>query len=250
MSGPYDVPDDPDDVTLWAGRLRPWPARPDPAVDDGDEIDEDTAVSLRSARAEDTVRVVREEPSDATVRIVRDEPSDETARARGGEGAAAATPDESFDDTIRGSREATPRDDPPPALEETTAVGRRRRGAATSPEPEPPSDAPTGDTAAGTRRSRSRERVTTDALPSADPVPRPRDARIPSGGAHELYRPRADEAIRVARSAPPARSDDAPDAAEVRPRSVRRGRTRGFLLLAAIVVVASAAAVALFLLMG
>lgn len=249
MSGPSDVPDDPDEVTLWAGRLRPWPARPVSAGDDGDEIDEDTAVSLRSGRADDTVRVVREEPSDATVRIVRDESSDEMTRARGGEGAATATPDESFDDTIRGSREARRRDEPHPAVEETTAAGRRR-GAAISTEPDPSAEAPTGDTAAGTRRSRSRERVTTDALPSADPVPRPREARVPSGGAHELYRPRTDEAIRVARSAPPTRSDDAPDAAEVRPRSPRRGRTRGFLLVAAIVVVASAAAVALFLLMG
>ena len=48
MSGPYDVPDDPDEVTLWAGRLRAWPTRPSAPVD-AEEIDEDTAVSARPA---------------------------------------------------------------------------------------------------------------------------------------------------------------------------------------------------------
>ena len=72
MSGPYDVPDDPEDVTLWAGRLRPWPAAPSPSDGGDDTADEDTAVSVRSAEVDDTVRVVRHEPSDDTIRVARD----------------------------------------------------------------------------------------------------------------------------------------------------------------------------------
>lgn len=286
MSGPYDVPDDPEDVTLWAGRLRPWPVPKSPAADDG--VDEDTAVAVRSAGIDDTVRVVREEPSDATVRSVRDEPSDDTVRVSrdaspvdpdGDAAAESVVRDEPHDETIRVVRAPLSPDAAIPTVDETTAPGRRRapvradgvgpRGepaAAPAPaptaepapasapapvsEPDPAVEGPTGDTAAGTRRARARPRVATESLPSADPVSPPREARVPSDVAHELYRPRADEAVRVARSAPPTRADDAPDAADVRPRGARRGRGRGVVLLAVVVVVVVGAAVGLFLLMG
>ncbi|MCJ1706328.1 hypothetical protein [Microbacterium sp. VKM Ac-2923] len=43
MSGPHGGADDPDDVTLWAGRLRPWPVSP---VVDG--VDDETVRSRRA----------------------------------------------------------------------------------------------------------------------------------------------------------------------------------------------------------
>lgn len=310
MSGPYDVPDDPEDVTLWAGRLRPWPALQSPSDDTADAVDEETAVSVRSTGIDDTVRVAREEPSDDTVRVAPREPSDDTVRVvRAESPVETVVPgrEEPADDTVRVTREESPvvpgrdgpaepviADDPNeetirvsrhpvsrdaaiPTVDETTAPGRRRaparsdepdprgepaavpapapaaapaHGPASVPEPDPAADVPTGDTATGTRRARTRLRVETESLPSADPVSPPREARVPSDAAHELYRPRADEAIRVARSAPPARADDAPDAADVRPHTARRSRGRGVVLLAVVVVVVVGAAVGLFLLMG
>ncbi|MBD8207639.1 hypothetical protein IFU08_03345 [Microbacterium sp. CFBP 8790] len=83
MSGPYDRPDDPDEVTLWSGRLRPWPAAPVPEGDLDDEtvrsggadLDDDTVVSGRFAH-DDTVRSARPEVDDDTVvsRSVRIDP--------------------------------------------------------------------------------------------------------------------------------------------------------------------------------
>ncbi|KQR88817.1 hypothetical protein [Microbacterium sp. Leaf179] len=75
MSGPYDRPDDPDEVTIWSGRLRPWPAAPVPEgdVDDetvrsgGTDLDDDTVVSGRLAH-DDTVRSARPEVDDDTLR--------------------------------------------------------------------------------------------------------------------------------------------------------------------------------------
>ena len=86
-------------------------------------------------------------------------------------------------------------------------------------------------------------------IPSGDPVPAPRRARVPDAD-HALYRPRADEAIRVTRAVPPARPIDAPDAAVVRPRTARRARIRGVILAAAVLVVVAGATITLFLLMG
>jgi hypothetical protein len=80
-------------------------------------------------------------------------------------------------------------------------------------------------------------------------VPTPREARVPTAG-HEVYRPRPDEAFRVARAAPPTRTTGAPDAAEVRPRTSRHDRTRVVALAVAAVLIVAAAAVAVILLMG
>ncbi|WP_022878285.1 hypothetical protein [Microbacterium sp. B19] len=235
MSGPYDVPDDPDDVTLWAGRLRAWPTPPTAAPETGDdEVDEDTAISVRPV-ADDTVRVRRQAPSDDTVRVDRPAPvpapADDTVRVD--RPAPVPVP---ADDTVRVDR-------PSPPIDETTAPGRRR-GADVAP-----AETSTADTEAGTRRARRSPEVPTTELPSGDPAPRPREARVPAGD-HELYRPRVDEAVRVTRAAPPARPDDAPDAAEVLPRTPRRTRTRAIVLAATVVVLVAAAAIALFLLMG
>ncbi len=58
MSGPFDRPDDPDEVTLWAGRLRAWPANP-PAPADDDATASTVADDLDDA----TVRSDAREPT-------------------------------------------------------------------------------------------------------------------------------------------------------------------------------------------
>lgn len=276
MSGPFDVPDDPDDVTLWAGRLRAWPTPPADSTDtaDSDDVDDDTAMSSRNAPADDTVRVARDAPADDTIRVARDAPADDTVRVprpavdepvrEPHEQPVPAAPEVVDDETVRVAPRPSPRGPVEGGVVDETTIPGRRRGSApaedapdaeASPGPDaeastdPDDGASTGDTAAGTRRARSRPRVEEPEIPFGDPVPTPRGARIPTAD-HELYRPRADGAIRVTRTALPARSTDAPDAAEVRPRDVRRTRGRGALLVAAAVLVLAVAAVAVFLLMG
>jgi len=264
VSGPFDVPDDPDDVTLWAGRLRAWPTPPADSTDTADahDVDDDTAISARNAPADDTIRVARDAPADDTIRVPRpavDEPVREPH-----EQPVPAAPEVVDDETVRVAPRPSPRGPVESGIVDETTIPGRRRGSApaeaapddeASPAPDaeastnPDDEASTGDTAAGTRRARSRPRVDEPEIPSGDPVPTPRGARIPTAD-HELYRPRADGAIRVTRTAVPARSTDAPDAAEVRPRDVRRTRGRGALLVAAAVLVLAVAAVAVFLLMG
>lgn len=252
MSGPFDVPDDPDDVTLWAGRLRAWPTPPADSTDtaDSDDVDDDTAISSRNAPADDTVRVARDAPADDTVRVPRDAPADDTVRVPRPQPVPAA-PEVLDDETVRVSPPAPSRGPVEGGVVDETTIPGRRRGVAPDAEAstDPDDGASTGDTAAGTRRARSRPRVEEPEIPFGDPVPTPRGARIPTAD-HELYRPRADGAIRVTRTAVPARSTDAPDAAEVRPRDARRTRGRGALLVAAVVLVLAVAAVAVFLLMG
>lgn len=267
MSGPYDVPDDPDEVTLWAGRLRAWPTRPSAPVD-ADEIDEDTAVSARLAAGEDTVRVARDAPVGDTVRVVRDAPGDDTVRVtrdaptedtvqvrqvRPAPEPESAPSDVPADETVRVARERrAPDPSDGPAVDETTAPGRRRAtgpAQATPASTEDEASTVDDDTATGTRRSTSRDRAETPEILSGDPAPVPRAARVPVGD-HELYRPRADEAIRVTRAVLPVRPTDAPDAAEVRPRTPRRARIRGLVLAVTVAAVVVAAAITLFLLMG
>ncbi|MDU0344786.1 hypothetical protein RWH44_03610 [Microbacterium sp. KSW2-29] len=98
MSGPFDRPDDPDEVTLWAGRLRAWPANPPAPADDdatastvADDLDDATVRS--DAREPDDATVIArradavEEPDDATVIVRRvdavEAPDDRTMTARG-----------------------------------------------------------------------------------------------------------------------------------------------------------------------
>jgi len=116
VSGPYDKPDDPEDVTLWAGRLRPWPAPTAPSTTDDDvrdgiddatvtaprgvarhdeAIDDDDTVIVPRGRAgegvaDDTVIVSRERPDD-TVALRRERAIDRpVAEADAGEVDAAA----------------------------------------------------------------------------------------------------------------------------------------------------------------
>ncbi|MFM2721044.1 hypothetical protein [Microbacterium mcarthurae (nom. nud.)] len=255
MSGPYDRADDPDDVTLWAGRLRAWPTPPRSDVDGDDEVDDDTIVSPRPAPADDTVRVDRADPVDDTVISARPAPADDTvvsARATPVDDPAVSAFPEVDDETAPRRRPSDPSEPEPGILpSDETAPGRRRSRPEVAGPGIPPTDTTsTGDTAAGERRARSRPRVSTAGLPSGDPVPSAREARVPSAADHELYRPRADEAVRVARSAPAARAEDAPDAAAVHPRAPRRGRGRGVALAVAVVLIVMGAAITLFLLMG
>lgn len=117
MNGFSDRPDDPDDVTIWAGRLRSWPANPPAACD---EPDDDTVRSDRTegdAPHEETVRSPRAdaveavvgpppvEPDEATVRSGRTAPDDDTVRVERGIGDGApdrATPHlgAAADDTV------------------------------------------------------------------------------------------------------------------------------------------------------
>ena len=78
MSGPYDRPDDPDEVTLWAGRLRSWPT-PAPAEDD--ELADETVLSRRDTPDDDTVRSAADVPEDETF-VSRRTPGEESSASR------------------------------------------------------------------------------------------------------------------------------------------------------------------------
>lgn len=277
MSGPFDRPDDPDEVTLWAGRLRAWPANP-PAPDDDDppasaEADDLDDATVRSdAREPDDATVIArraeavEEPDDATLIARRadpvEEPDDATVIAR-----PASVDDETVrrvplddeterrvlvDDRTSVRAEALPADD--------TAPGRR---ATRSPAPAigestddstQPRRSPRGadDTHAGSRRARRAE-AATDASPSRrspDTGAAVREARVPAAHQREAYDPRVDAPIRVERSVAPARPEPGRDPALVRPRTARGGAWRALLIGAAVVLLLAAAAAAAVLLLG
>lgn len=103
MSGPYDHPDDPDEVTLWAGRLRSWPTPP--PVEEDDEVADETVLSRRDSEDHDTDlsapdlledetfvsrRTPVQDPSGSSVELPDDEtvvsraelPAEETPRGR------------------------------------------------------------------------------------------------------------------------------------------------------------------------
>ncbi|WP_144829783.1 hypothetical protein [Microbacterium sp. BH-3-3-3] len=113
MSGPHDRPDDPDEVTLWAGRLRAWPTPP--AHDDAAavEVDDDT-VRVHAAGPEvepdtepdaDTVLSGGARAADDTVVSTRDDDGIGTTAPRRAARPSAAAPDLD-DETIR--RPASP----------------------------------------------------------------------------------------------------------------------------------------------
>ena len=277
MSATDGPVDDADEVTLWAGRLRAWPARPLP----DDDLDDDTVIARREASVDDTVRSAADVPDDETVvsrpsvpagatgRPVSDEPDDETiiSRPQAPESARSAPdlpedetvvsrPQAPADDTARSARrrpvppgdEATPA--PTPEVDDVT----RRRPADVDPDDDTrvrpaalddetrvrsTGDAPDDDTAAGSRRSR-REGAAQAA--SAPLVPGGvREAHVPEALGRETYAPRSEGPIRVDRSAP-ARAVPREDAAAVRPRA-RRGAVRVVVLVAVMVVILVGAAV-------
>lgn len=219
MSGPYDVPDDPDDVTLWAGRLRSWPARPtEPGDRDaGDDVDDDTAVSSREVTGDETRRVARRE-SVASMTTPPEEPVADTIRVepRGSATPGPELPDEA-DHTVPRAPQRDERDD---LAADTAAGGRRARVR------------PSGPAAGG------------------EPEGAVREARVPAVSDREIYGPRPDTVVRVARRVPTARPSVVPDAAEVRPRSARGRRTRLVVTVAAVALLVLGAAAALMLLMG
>lgn len=261
MSGPFDRPDDPDEVTLWAGRLRAWPANPPAPADDdatasteADDLDDATVRS--DAREPDDATVIArrgeavEESDDATVIARRASVDDETVRR-------VPLDDETerrvlVDDRTSVRAEALPADD--------TAPGRR---ATRSPAPAigestddstQPRRSPRGadDTHAGSRRARRAE-AATDAFPnrrSPDAGAAVREARVPAALQREAYDPRVDAPIRVERSVAPARLEPGRDPALVRPRTARRGAWRALLIGAAVVLLLAAAAAAAVLLLG
>lgn len=287
MSGPFDRADDPDEVTLWAGRLRPWPANPpaaadggSPAAADADDPDDATVRSHADDPDDATVRADVREPDDATVIARRAdavaEPDDATVIARRVDIAAdaddrtvvarPAAPEAELDDaTVRRapveeraarSPELLPVDDTEPGL-------RARRSSAPAVDESPddstrPRRAPGGvdDTQAGTRRARradaadaSASRRSVDAGPQAvDGAVR--EARVPAALGREIYDPRVDAPIRVARSVPPARSGLRDDPALVRPRPARRGAWRALLIGTAVVLLLAAGVAAAVLLLG
>ncbi len=115
MSGPYDRPDDPDEVTLWAGRLRSWPT-PAPAEDD--ELADETVLSRRDT------------PDDDTVRSAADVPEDETfvSRRTPGEESSASRVDLADEATVVSRREATVEESSASRVDladEATVVSRR-----------------------------------------------------------------------------------------------------------------------------
>ncbi|MEV8241573.1 hypothetical protein AB0O90_15130 [Microbacterium testaceum] len=223
MSGPYDKADDPDEVTLWAGRLRSWPTSPVDSEEDGtseeDDADE-TVVSRRrrSGGADDDTLIARRRGHDDTVRADHDPRSEGTPPVA-----------EVIDDTAPGSRavvEETVRSERGSSADDDTAPRPRASVAETvrSPRPVQGDD----DTAPGARGSR--EALPSRAAPSrplaaavdeAQTAPRP--ARVPDPDTAETYRPRIDDAVRVPRSAPAPRGGPERDPALVRARSSRRG---------------------------
>ncbi|SDO44644.1 hypothetical protein SAMN04487848_0935 [Microbacterium sp. ru370.1] len=269
MSGPDDRPDDPDEVTLWAGRLRAWPANP-PA--DADEADvDDSAVRSGDDEPDDATAIAHpatpvDEPDDATVIARRaapaDEPDDATVVAHRAVPAA-----ELDDDTVR----RAPADEPTrrrgevatPPIDDDTEPGSRTRRPSALVEPDDstrPRTAPgdTDDTRAGSRRARRAasgeassggEEPATVALGPAVPGAL-REARVPSALQRESYDPRVDAPIRVERSVRPTLSAPRRDAALVRPRATRGSAWRALLIGAAVVLLLAAAAGAAVLLPG
>lgn len=266
MSGPHDRPDDPDEVTLWAGRLRAWPTPP--ANDDAAavEVDDDTVrVHPAGPDAEpdaDTVLSRRARAADDTVVSTTDDDGIGTTAPRRAARPSAAAPDLDDETIRRPATAAVPDLDDAtlrraPAEVEGLDVGdatRRRPGPETAgiDEDTRPRAAPArgdDDTAAGSRRSR-REAAARPA-PSEAPLPPvvSREARVPAALRSDVYAPRTDGPVRVERALPVPRAS-ATDAAVVRPRSERRGAGRVVVLAVVVVVIVAAAVVGAVVLLG
>lgn len=259
MSGPFDRADDPDEVTLWSGRLRPWPAAP---VSD---VDDETARTGETDLDDDTV-VSRHHPDDVTVRSARHEIDDDTVVSRSASDAPhpapwhpAPAPFEPMDaaDAADELTTTAPRRRPVPApdVDEVT----RRRPAPTPevddvtrrrPAPAPEVD----DTTAPGTRARS---VVAPAHPApnhrapAQEVPGTvRAAHVPIAGEQQAYAPRTDEPVRAERRVV-ASEVRVPTGAPVgRRRTARRGAVRALVLAGVIVVLLGVAVAAAVLLLG
>lgn len=275
MSAHDDI-DDPEDVTLWAGRLRPWPAAPvdppatvsraEPIPAEGAEADDQTIRSPRSVPAPDAISSPRAPLGDETI------PSTRAADAVAGPGPerVATEPAGGVDDDTAPARPRIP----PATIDDTDAVevtapARSRAALAASATVGDSRDDDTDDsTAARPRAGAGRSSVggaDASGMVPADPPPgraamrraaaapvdtdaARRAARVPDPQGRERYEPRPDDVVRVTRRETPSRSEGAPDAALVRPRAPRRGVGRTVLGAVTIVVLLVAAGAALVLL--
>lgn len=208
MSGPYDRPDDPDEVTLWSGRLRPWPAAPVPEGDLDDEtvrsggtdLDDDTVVSGRLAH-DDTVRSARPEVDDDTLRSAPALPDDDTVVSRSARvdpGAAASDVDPvDADDPADASTTTAPRR-PLASIPDVDEVTRRR------PAPVPDVDEVTRRRPASVPDVDEATRRRPAPAPDVDEVTR----RRPAPAATPAPPPDVDEATRRRHVAPDPDLDD------------------------------------------
>ncbi|WP_295838732.1 hypothetical protein [uncultured Microbacterium sp.] len=161
MSGPDDRSDDPDEVTIWAGRLRSWPANPPAEVD---------AVPVEESPDDDTVLVAPETPDDETALSARRGAEDDTVLSSGGFAAddtVLSSREVAADDTVLSSREvafddtvrspSAPSADrvvtPPPGGSDT-----RPEGGAVPPAP----DGPLGEATARSSRAAPAAQVADD----------------------------------------------------------------------------------------
>lgn len=272
MSDPSDRSDDPDDVTLWAGRLRSWPANPPSVEQDDDTVrsgsdggrerddhtvqDDDTVRSSAPRAAEAQVRSTRDEPDDATVRSRRTASDDDTIRSPT---TGAVTPSgRLLDDTVPGARTRRPIAVEHPAVEHPAA----EHPAAEHPAVEQPSDAlaettrprrtpdADGDTHAGSRRARRAEAERSATPPEAVIPGGLRAAHVPAAAQRIGYAPRADEPVRVERSTPVERPRATADPSTIHPRSARDGVRRALILAVVVVVLLGAAVTGAVLLLG
>ena len=114
MSGPYDRSNDPDEVTLWAGRLRSWPTPP-PAEDD--EVADETVLSRRDTPDDDTVRSAADVPEDETF-VSRRTPGEEPSASR------VELPDEATVVSRREAQVGAPSSSPVELPDDETIVSR------------------------------------------------------------------------------------------------------------------------------
>ncbi|KTR96061.1 hypothetical protein NS220_03720 [Microbacterium testaceum] len=259
MSGSDDKPDDPEDVTLWAGRLRAWPAAPVPSTarDDG-ESDGNVDATLIARRRGPGRGPRREDDAPEGEGDIDDTapggrpPNDVTVRSsRRGQGPAERVEDSAVetDITVRSVREGGSEKPAEHVLDDTTTAARRVGGPAE----------PLSATAPGRRRA-SRAGAhpeggaeTAPREPRVEPTPRgdapARTVRVPGEETAEAYGPRADEAVRVHRNVPPPRMDPDRDASLVRPKGARRG-VAAPLVIGGTTIVVLAGALAAFVLLA
>ncbi|KQR21496.1 MULTISPECIES: hypothetical protein [Microbacterium] len=261
MNDPDGHDDDPDGVTLWSGRLRAWPAAPEP---DGNE--DDTLSARRTTSGGGAP------PSRAAENDERPPSHGDTASRAARRGDAPLPPP-----ALADQRPPSALDDvtAPSVLDSDTAPSRSRTphaGAGLSP----PGDTSTipaaidgslpasvADTStvprAGVEPRLSASIADTEedsgprgirpVVPVVDgEPPAQREARSPVALRRESYAPRVDEPARVARASTggAVRSSDA---ALVHPRR-SPGRVRLVVLAAAVVAVVALAAVGVALLLG
>lgn len=244
MSGPYDRADDPDEVTLWAGRLRAWPTPPSTVDDVDDETvlsrgadpDDDTVLSAGESAAGDTVLSRGAVPDDTTVLSTGEPAADDTLLSP----AVELVEDEGADAETTAPRRAAP------AAPDAQPLDDARIDEATRPRRRI-DEGDGGDTEAGSRRSRRQAAQPAPAV-AAPPVNAARQPLTPAALARETYAPHRDHAVRVSRSpVAPVRSEA--DASVVRPRR-RRGTARVVTLVVVVAVVVAVAAIGLALLLG